>query len=206
MENYANDTEVVQIEQKIPTLMDKANSLKITDELSSKVANDVGVTLKKMIRALDDKRKYYVGPSNETIKRINNSFNEKILALKEAYEIVREKLQTYIIDLRKKEDAERAEKNKKASEFLGSEEPAPMQSPPPPTHVTSQFGKSYTQKRWTFKEVDIEKVPREYLLLNEKKVNAMIKAHTKTVKGVSKCDLKIDGLEIFQDEKLGMRG
>lgn len=204
-QNIQKDQEITLIQKNIPILTKKAEAVIVKDELTSKTANDIALTLKKMIRQLEDKRKYYVNPLNETIKRINNSFKEKTEPLTKALNIIRDKIQAYMIEQRRKQERERIGKQTKDAEFLG-EQPKPEKQPPAPTQVTSSFGKSFIQKRWTWKLVDIEKVPREYLSLDEKKINAMIRAKTQVVKGISNCDLKINGIEIYQKDSMGMKG
>lgn len=197
------DQELITIEKSIPELVSHAKGLKVTNELEGKTANEISLGLKKTISKLEARRKYHVEPLNEALKRINNSFKAKTEPIKEVFNIVREKLSTYMIAENRKKEVEAKDKNNKAKEFLGDE--AKEQAPKPQTQVTSSFGKSFITKRWTWELFDINIVPKEYLILDEKKINQMIKAHTSTVKGESKCDLKIAGIKVFQKEGIGQR-
>lgn len=91
----------------------------------------------------------------------------------------------------KKEEAKKKAEPEELPELAPDPEPVEKEE----LAVKSDAGTTYTQKRWTYKEVDLSKVPREYLKLDSKAVNAAIKAGTH----------KIPGLEIFEEETLAVR-
>jgi len=220
MENQdiRQDQQVSVIIEQTPTLVKKAEELTIRDEGTSKLANDIQIALSDNIKKLEERKKYYIGPAEETVKRFKNAFAERIEPLKEAKEIIRRKLRDWLILLeerqRKEEEKKRAKEEKKKNlsrDFLGDEAPAPEtpKKEDRPT-VQSGLGKSYTQKFWTFEVEDAEKIPRkigdvEILVLDKVAVNSLIREHTKVINGVSSCDLKITGLRIFQDYRIGSR-
>lgn len=106
---------------------------------------------------------------------------------------------------------EAALKNKlEASDFFGDdtetetikeEIEAVKQTAAAPVHVPSfGGGGSFTKtkgttKKWTYKVTDVTAVPKEYLMIDEKKVKAAIAA----------CTRFIGGLEIYQEESLSLR-
>ena len=61
--------------------------------------------------------------------------------------------------------------------------------------VTTDNGTVYERKYWTFKIVNFDKIPREYLMVDSKKVNAAIRAGIRN----------IDGLEIYQEVEIATR-
>ena len=95
---------------------------------------------------------------------------------------------------RLREEAEKQEElAKQEAEEAGVEAP-PMQAPEPvvkkQTVTRTESGTSaHMRTRWTFKVLDFNKVPRAYLVLDEKKVRAAIQA------GIH----NIDGLEVFEE-------
>lgn len=206
------DQEVITIQQAAPGYVDKARAITVKDELTSKGANDIVLALKKMIKRLDDRRKFFNKPLKDHAKAIDNDFADRMAPLKEAYEILRGKLETYVVEQsriqRAKDEKIRIENEKKAEAASGflAEDVKPPEVAKTNTQVRSSFGKSYLVKNWTFKLVNIEKVPRAYMVLDEKKVRNMIKAQTVVFNGVNRCDLKIPGIEIYQSEKIAMRG
>jgi hypothetical protein len=49
---------------------------------------------------------------------------------------------------------------------------------------------------------DERKIPKEYWILDTMKLNSMVRAFTKTIDGVNQCSLKIDGIEVYQEESV----
>jgi hypothetical protein len=117
---------------------------------------------------------------------------------------LKDKLLGYSVVL-KQRDEERKNQVKATAESLGL--PSPEETAVESTNqsVRTTLGTSFSTKRWTWKIADETKIPREYLIIDEKKINAMMRAHQKTVKGVSSMDLKIDGIEFFQQEDIAVR-
>jgi hypothetical protein len=108
-------------------------------------------------------------------------------------------------DIKEQREIEKAEKVKEFAEKNNL--PVPQSDAPiaQPTAVRTAAGTSFTTKRWTFRLVDISKVPDDYKILDEVKVRAMIRAMSKTVGGVSKCDLTILGIDIYQESDISVR-
>jgi hypothetical protein len=198
------DKDIKVIEQKTPSIITEAKSIQIDTEQKSKHANDLLSACKKMFNIAEDKRKFFVKPLNDHIKNINDEFKKLTSPLKEAESILKEKLLKYISKV--KIIAQEKEKEKEAAladldDFTG-EKPEVEEVK---IRVESGLGMSFTKKVWRWKVIDEAKIPREYFLLDEKKINALIKAHARTVKGISICDLKIDGIEIFQEDEIAIR-
>ncbi len=212
MEDIRSDSEVALVQSQTPALVDKANKLQITDELSSKLANDILVGLKDFQKKMEVRRVFFVKPIQDHVKNINTEFKKLSEPLADAYAIVREKLTTWCVALEKrKAEAEakvREAKDKKsaaAADFFDEEAPPPAEIVKPSAGVQSSLGKTHTRKVWTFDIEDKAKVPDTFKSIDEPKINAMIKAHTQTIKGVSGCDLEIPGVKIFQKTVLAVR-
>lgn len=204
MEDIRKDNEVLVIEKQVPDLTTKITSVVIKDELSSKYANDLALACKKLIDKAEEKRKFIVGPLNDHIKTINNEFKKITAPLMEGVAILKEKLLRWQQEIRKVKEAEQEEKLAVANDFLGDEAPAEIEKPK--VRVESGMGMSFMRKVWAWKVIDEAKIPRGYLMIDEKKINAMVKAHTKNIHGVVTNDLSIDGIEIFQKDEVSLRG
>jgi len=213
IKNIREDQEVQLVGKNMPTLLERAKAVQITDELSSKAANDDLKLAKEFISKLETRRKFFVKPLQDHVSSINGEFKKLTSPLKEAYEIVRGKLTVYATELdnkrRAEEEARKKEgesKSKAAADFLGEDVPAVVEEPKKQTTaIRSSLGSSNLKKIWTFEVVDIKKIPLEYMVLDEKKVNAMIRAHTRNERGVNTCDLEIPGIKVFQKSILAVR-
>ena len=74
MEEYRADRDVVAIESRTASIIDRANSLVVQDEPAQKIATDSLSYIKQAYRTLETKRKFFVQPLNDHVKQINNFF------------------------------------------------------------------------------------------------------------------------------------
>lgn len=223
-ETILQDQQIQVVEKKTPSIIAEATTIVINSELTSKHANDLLSACKKLFNIAEDRRKFFVKPLQDHVKNINEQFKKMTIPLEEAERILKEKLLGYIKELQKKEaeaDRLRQEKEREANkekqatinDFLGPEEkqviieekPIVVDDKPKVT-IDSGLGKSYTRKVWKWKVIDEGKIPRDYFRLDEKMIDTLLKAHTKTIKGVSVNELVIPGIEVYQDVELSTRG
>ncbi len=224
MENeILSDQQLQVVEKKTPEIIKEAKSITINSELTSKHANDLLSACKKLYNIVEDRRKFFVKPMQDHVKNINEQFKKLTVPLEEAEGVLKDKLLGYIKELQKKEAEEsriRQEKEREENkvkqatinDFLGPEEkqviieekPIVIDDKPKVT-IDSGLGKSYTRKVWRWKVIDESKIPDDYYRLDEKMIDTLVKAHTKTVKGVSINDLIIPGIEVYQDTEISTR-
>ena len=174
----ANDKLVSKIETVI----------EITTDEGVVVATEYLVQVKDRLKAHEEERTSYTQPINESLRRINARFKEIIEPLKNA----ETKLKSAILDYRAKIEERRLEAEKQLQNTTGSNELV-VESTLPDT-VESRSGESRTVRRWTFSIEDFKKVPREYLTVDETKVDKAIKEGKREIKG----------LKIYQEESLSI--
>lgn len=206
MEDIKQDTEIIVINEKLPSLQSKVEALEVKDEPSSKLMADYCGFMKDAIDKVETKRKFYVGPLNETVKRLNNDAKAITAPLTELLKIGKDKIMAYLNMTREKEKKEAEEKQKRLDEMSKVNGLPSVKVEVEEKHqVKSSIGAVHTSKRWTFELVDFSKVPDDLKLINEVKINNLIRAHTQVIKGVSTCDLKIEGINIYQHEDVNIR-
>lgn len=147
--------------------------------------------VKKKIEA---RRKFFTQPLNDQVGKINAMFKEYSNPIKSAKEIMENKMLFYRKEQQKKID-KKNERIKKEAEKLAKKEGVSAQEIIESTEkkeIQQTVGTSTVTKRWTFEIVDEKKIPREYLELNEVKVN-------KDIRGKDG-KRNIPGLRIFQKE------
>ena len=145
-------------------------------------ATDIAVKVKITLQEIEDERKEYTAPLNQTLKKLNLAFKELTAPLKEMETQVKEAINSF----REKEEQRRQEKEKELK-ATGDNGDLIVKTDLPDI-VESNLGETRTVRRWSFKVIDEKKIPRKYLTLDEKKVNQEIGEGIRN----------IPGLEIYQ--------
>lgn len=177
---------------------EEAKKLVITDDESEKQMISKAGEMKALFAQIDTKRKEIIKYHDQYVRKVNalaKSFKD---ILDPAIQNLRCKLGNY----QYKKELERQKREKKAlkeqnilqkqirkeAEKKGIE--APEMPPPAPvekkqTITRADDGSSaYIRTEWAFEIIDLSKVPDEYKMLDDKKVNAMIKAGVRIIEGL----------------------
>jgi septal ring factor EnvC (AmiA/AmiB activator) len=145
-------------------------------------ATDMSVQIKSKLTELEEERTGYTAPLNATLKKLNSTFKQLTEPLKELQDNLKDAINTF----REKEEEKRRLKEEKLRENTGDKK-LEIVSKLPDT-IEGNLGETRTVRTWTFKILDEKKIQRKYLILDEKKINAEIKAGVR----------KIPGLEIYE--------
>ena len=180
---------IIKESKPVSLMVSKVKSLVIvsTDEDVVK-ATEFLVNVKNKLDSLEEERKGYTQPINESLKKINARFKELTEPLKEAERTVKDAILSY----REKKEEERLKVQEKMQKQ--TKDPNLEIMPSLPDIVESKSGESRTSKKWVFEVEDEKKVPREYLVVDAVKVNEAIKNGERN----------IAGLKIFQKETLSI--
>lgn len=185
-----------------------AGNVVIKDSESNALAVTIAGHIKKTARKIEDACKSYVGPFNAHVKDVNALAGEIRLPLERAEKDLKKKLNAFAaqqeLERRKSEETarkraqEEQERLNREAEAAGVEAPVVPEvvEPEEPTSVRTAGGTAYMQSRWTFGLEDLGKVPAEYLMLDERRVRAAIKAGVR----------EIPGLKIFEQKSMAIRG
>ena len=216
-----SDNAIAIPEEKVDTisshaleLVETAKSIEVTDQESYAEADQslkIAVAAKKKVKGFI---KELVDPFKKAVKSAEGKLKPLLVPYEEADKLLRGKMEVYIAEENRKareEAARQAEaERKKQAELEAARkkaeaenkplpepepEPAPEPVAKPQFKEKSDLGSSYTVRKWTFKEVDFEKVPDEYKQLDSKAINAAIKNGERN----------IPGLEIYEKESIAVR-
>jgi hypothetical protein len=173
--------------------------------------------VKSKIKELDELRKSLTKPLDESKKRIMEFFSKPLEILQRAescissamlnwqreQERIRQAEINRLNELQRKETerlAKLAEKaiergdTAKAEEFQGRA--AVVQAVVPQVAIkVEKIAGIQNRTNWKYRIVDVNKIPREYMIPNEVLIGQM----ARTTKGA----LKIDGIEIYSEESIG---
>lgn len=180
----------------------EAEEIAVTDGTTHKLAISKAGDMKKLIKAFEARRKEIIGPADSFVREINKFCKIVKDRANAALSVYNRKVSTYSAQLeaerREREAKQRAEaealqkKLDEEAKAKGYEAPKVEVTPTKPETVTrTEDGTSaHTRKVWTFEIEDFAKVPDRYKVIDDRVVNADIRA------GV----LEIPGLRVFQKE------
>lgn len=183
MEDNIKSIILDRVKEAVPALCSSAGSLEVWDTESYNKAADLAKFIKESLSMVEDERKQITAPMNASLKATNAFFKKFSEPLERSATLVKAKLlawsQSETIRLRKEAEAKRTENE------------TPMATPVvAPVKARGDYGGFTTRKRWTWKLVDIHKVPTQYLTVNAVQV----------VHEISLGNRNIDGLEIYEEE------
>lgn len=195
---------IIEIGQQTRSLLKTIESLTITDEQSLAVAVETGVIASKMLKDLELARKKFVDPLNKELKETNAFFKRFIEPLSSLKQALADQISAY----HKEQVQIKLEEQRRAQAILDKQRAEAIQQgkhvpsvaidlPPEEIQATvqSDTGQATARKRWTYKVVDLQKVPRRYLCLDTKAINEEIRIGAR----------EIPGLEIYQETGVSFR-
>lgn len=203
-----SDKEVVQLTGEASDLELRANALVVYDDTTAGEATNALGFIASAKKKLEEKRTFFVKPLNDQVKAINTMFKQYNTPLDNADRTLRGKVLAYRQEVQRKarEEEERlrklAEKEQKRLEKKAEKKGEP--APPPivmptieaaPKTIQADMGTATTKTVWDFQIVDESQIPREYMVVDEKKIRAVVKAGVR----------EIPGVKIYQTEQLAIR-
>lgn len=195
------------------------STLEVKTAQDDKKAVELGLANKNAIKRIEAFRKALVTPLNDAVDNINNIFKKIALPFQQNDALIKSKRDVYLTEqdrqakeqqrildeqYRKEqavlEEARRKEQEKlnKKAEKKGTEAvvlpPATVLPPPPKVEVKqtvhTDLGRSTVRKVPKFEVIEPSLVPREYLMPDEKKIGAMVRARLAT---------SIPGVKIWEE-------
>lgn len=170
----------------------KVNKLKTDDD---QLAADEALTIvKKELDRHDKDRKEFVDPLNATVKRINARYKPLTERMQELERHLKLLIVNRINDLRQLEAA-KAEKEARKAEKAGAPELAEdIREAALTRHVGAPLEGVNLRTYYSCKVVNVDLLPREYMVPDEKKLNALARA----LKG----DFKVAGCELVTEDTI----
>lgn len=205
-------TETYQISREL-------NTLEVKNSEDDKKAVELGLANKSALKRIESFRLAIVGPLNDHIKNINGIFKKIMEPFERNDSTIKQKRDVYlreqerlrieeqrrIDEQHRKEQAALDEARRKEQEKLNKKAekkgieapilpPATVLPPPPKVEVSqtvrTDIGRSTVRKIMKFEVIDLALVPREYLMPDEKKIGAAVRAKLAT---------QIPGVKIWEE-------
>lgn len=191
-------------------LEERALNLQVVDFATADQATGMIGMVKQITDRIEKRRVEIVKPHNDYVKRVNNFANTVLAPLEAADKTIRRN----ILGWRQREEQKRKEEEARLRAIQAEEQKAAEAqaeargevAPPPPMPIAaveplsktmkgSMGGSATARKDWTFRITDPNAVPREYMVVDEKKIRALVKAGLRNISGV----------EIYEEETLAVR-
>jgi malate synthase len=168
--------------------------IEVKDEGTQVEGANAIANLRNIIRQVEDTRKELVKPLNDHVKFINSRFEQFLNPVKKAENYLREQISQYraqVEEARRKEQDRQdrlAEKRAERAEERGDVRPipevvAPIVSGSPKTIAVST-GRLCFMKIRKWEVSNLEKVPREYFVLDESRITKVVKAGIPDISGI----------------------
>lgn len=187
------DVKVLALYEQSLKLEQYAKALVISNNDDIKSAtNDLSI-LSNLKKAIEERRKEYVGPINDHLKATNEAFKVFTEPLISADQITRQKILGYRAEqerIRQEQEEinrlrlEAAQKEMALKgELTESVELVEIQ-PEQPKHIYTDMGTLGTTTIWKFEVVDFTLVPDEYKIVDAIKLGKVVRAGLRSIPGV----------------------
>ena len=193
---------------QVAALQARAEALAVDSDAGNRAAVELASQAKKVARAIEDLRKRFVAAPNEYVKAVNNLAK----GLADPFARIEAGLKSKIGAWASKVELERR-KNEEAARRAAAEVQASLDAeakkagvasvqvdapviPKSDTITRTEAGSAHQQKVWAFRVVDPGQVPREYLVVDERKLREAVKAGLRNIPGV----------EVFEESRTVIRG
>jgi len=182
-------------------ILEIARARTITTEDDAKSANDDLTVMSELRKAVEAERKTFTGPLNDYVSSINAAYKEITNPLIDADQITRKTLTDWkVLQLRKSKEVE--ELNRKALEVAQEQarlnngeftaDITPVTIPETPRLTRTDQGTTGLVDNWKYRIVDIDKLPREYMIEDTAMLTTIAKKHH---------DMKqIPGVEFYNEQ------
>ncbi|GAI82311.1 unnamed protein product, partial [marine sediment metagenome] len=189
------DIEVIGYYGEALKLLEYAKSRTIATADDLKPANDDLVNIGKLKKVMEAKRVEMVKPMQDEVKAIQETYKALMAPIFEAEQITGDKMKAFKIEAQRKA-REAEEVNRQAVELAQKQavlnqgeffvDTTPVNIPSAPKLTRTAQGTSGLTAQWKYRIVDIEKLPREYMIPDDAMLKSIATTHhdKKQVSGV----------------------
>lgn len=173
-----------------------AQALSVTNDGEYQTAAALLLQIKEKIKELDNQRKAFVAPLNDVVKKINAFFKAPIDAYGEVELSLKSAMGSFQMELARQrqaalEEAAKAAAAQKTEDFSALMGAALDNAP-------VKAAGTFTRDVWRYEVLDPSLVPREYLMVDERKIGEVVR----TLKG----DVQIPGVRVWSETTVVARG
>jgi len=190
------------IKKDVSVFVQQGEAITVTSDEDMATATDYLGLLKDRWKRIEEIRTGFTKPLNDHIGKLNTMFKSQQSPLKEVEIKVKALMGAFYTQKAKEVELARleAEKVQKKAELEAEKKgvvvtPAPDMTEPVKTSVKTTQATSSMKKVWKFEVVDENKVPKEYLMVDEKKIREAVGLGMR----------EIEGIKIFEKTEVAIR-
>jgi hypothetical protein len=189
-----SNEEVKKLNSNALTLKERAQALELRTEADLAIASDNLSEIARLKKAIEAKRVKFTKPLLSLKKQFDDEFKVYLAPLNEADTIIRNKYRkckAVLVEIARKEEErlrKLAEKRQIKAEEKALEKGEEFIPPPPPVARVETPQKtiggttSVKVRKWEIE--DATKIPREYMIPDEKKIGSLVRAGIPMIPGV----------------------
>jgi len=179
-----------------PHIAELAHTVQVNSEEEYQTAAEVLLQVKEKIKAIEEVRKSFVGPLNATVKTINAFFKEPRTQFEMAEAHLKRAMGAYKAKLEaaRQKTLQEAAVQAQAGDAVGFTALMVRAAAQPVAEAPG----THSVVRWKFEVTDEAAVPREFLMVDERK----IRAHVTKLKG----EARIPGVRVYEETSIVARG
>jgi len=166
---------------QIGAMVQEAMGTRVESETDAEKVLGYAGEARRLFKKIETSRKELTEPARRLVASVNDKakvFTEK---LKEVETILIQKVEEWKCALRLKAVEEEAEREE-LSEVFGDAAPLPFETAP--STLRGKGVTSYEKEEWAYAIVDLNLVPREYLMVDETKIQRQIKNGVRHIPGI----------------------
>jgi putative cell wall-binding protein len=185
------------IEREVSPLPAKANAIVINDSKTLEFAEGVLITIKQMRKKLEDVFSPIIKKAHEAHKEALNQMKKFSDPIDLAERVIKRKRADYLDELERvaREAAEKAKKQEEIAKEIGVEfVPEPVVQP-----IIQKTEGISDKKVWKFRIKDEKLIPREFLMVDERKISGVVKSMGKDAERL------VTGIECYQERETSVR-
>ncbi len=196
--DYDSDVAIQSLVEQAKRFRDYADGRVVNSPTSEKSASADLVLIRNTKRAIAAKRKEYLDPVNAKAAEIRTYFKQLEDPIEEADKLTSGQMLSYSAEVtRQRVEAERLEAETlqlaKDQELFSGEHTVPLEEIPKPAEakkrVRSEVGVTSYVDHWQFRVINIDEVPREWMIPDEAMLSARATKHHDK--------LPVSGIEFF---------
>ena len=184
--------ELAVIQESGAALIAMANHHGVENQTEADEANEILKKINHGLKLMEEKRKSFTAPLNQSLKEINETFKQMALPVNAAKTALSDRLMSWRRQEQARIDEERAkavreeERRRKIQEahaakgHVVKEDITPVVKPIP----FSVNDTTKVQLRWTYEIEDDTKIPRDYLTVNGPAITQAVRAGVRDIPGV----------------------
>lgn len=180
-----DDVQVLKTESS--GLIGIAEELEVNTKPDAETASEYVKMISSTLKEIEKKRKEFTQPINESLRRMNASFKEISDPLERAKRQLSGKIvawQTEQQAAAEKARREAEEKERRINDKLKAQGVQEKVTLPIPKEPENKLGEAHFREMWTFEIEDESLIPRDFLTVDFKKINAAIREGVREIAGV----------------------